>query len=111
PRTEFYYYYNRNDLEAVRKGDWKLVFPHNYRSYENVLPKKDGYGGPYNKGEAKELALYDLRRDPGERYNVIEMYPKVVEELQKIAEKARGDLGDNLTQRPGKNRRPIGTLN
>lgn len=109
PRTEFYYYYNRNDLEAVRKENWKLVFPHRHRSYEDVLPRNGGLGGPYKQGEVKELSLYDLRRDPGERYNVIEMYPEVVKELQKIAEKAREDLGDNLTKNPGKNRRSIGT--
>jgi arylsulfatase A-like enzyme len=110
PRTEFYYYYNRNDLEAVRKGWWKLVFPHEYRSYENVLPGNDGYPGPYKRGVTDTLALYDLRRDPGERYNVINMYPDVVKQLQQLAEKARLDLGDNLTGREGENRRPGGKL-
>ena len=39
-RKEFYYYYNKNDLEAVRNENFKLVFSHKHRSYENVLPKK-----------------------------------------------------------------------
>ena len=110
PRTTLYYYYNRNDLEAVRKGRWKLVFPHNYRSYEGVLPGNDGYPGPYAKGVQDSLALYDLRRDVGERYNVIEQNPAVVSELLELAEEARRDLGDDLTGREGENRRPIGTL-
>src|SRR5690606_3066416 len=28
PRDHFIYYYGVNNLEAVRKGTWKLVFPH-----------------------------------------------------------------------------------
>lgn len=110
PRTEFYYYYNKNDLQAVRKGWWKLILPHQHSSYEGVLPKDNGYGGTLNKVKITEPALYDLRRDPGERYNVAEMYPEKVEELQEIAEKARVDLGDDLTHREGKNRRKIGIL-
>lgn len=110
PRKSLYYYYNKNDLEAVRQGHWKLVFPHKYRSYENVMPGNEGYPGPYAKGTLDSLALYDLRRDPGERYNVVEAYPEIVSELQELAEKAREDLGDNLTGREGKNRRPIGSI-
>lgn len=110
PRTEFYYYYWQNNLEAVRKGWWKLILPHTHRSYEGVLPKNDGYGGTYNRVTITEPALYDLRRDPGERYNVAEIYPEKIKELQEVAEKARADLGDNLTHREGENRRPIGTL-
>jgi len=110
PRTTFYYYYNKNDLEAVRIGHWKLIFPHHYRSYEDVMPGNDGYPGPYKKGLQDTLALYDLRRDPGERYNVIEMHPEIVTDLQKLAQKARKDLGDNLTGEAGENRRPIGEL-
>lgn len=107
-RKEFYYYYNKNDLEAVRLDQWKLVLPHKYRSYENINPADNGFGGKYAQGETRELALFDLRRDPGERYDVIDMYPEVVKELLQIAEKATIDLGDNLTNREGNNRRPIG---
>jgi len=109
PRKTFWYYYRRNSLEAVRKGHWKLVLPHTYRSYEGVLPGHDGWPGPYNK-DSTGLALYNLRRDPGERYNVIEQHPDVVEDIMKEVKKAREDLGDDLTGYPGKNRRPPGKL-
>jgi len=109
PRDNLLYYYRRNSLEAVRVGDWKLVFPHDHRSYEDVLPGNDGWPGPYKQGRA-ELALYDLRRDPGERYNVIDQYPEITEKLQKFAEEVRQDLGDDLTDNEGVNRRPIGRL-
>lgn len=109
-RDRMYYYYNRNDLEAVRLDNWKLVFPHQYRSYEEVMPADNGFAGKYNSKRTTELELYDLRRDPGERYNVITMYPEIKEKLLQIAEEAREDLGDDLTKRAGKNRRPVGQL-
>ena len=39
PRDHLFYYYGKNNLEAIRKDNWKLVFPHETRSYKNVLPK------------------------------------------------------------------------
>jgi arylsulfatase len=109
PRDQFLYYYQRNSLEAVRMGDWKLIFPHNHRSYEGVLPGNDGWPGPYRNGHTG-LELYDLRRDPGERYDVIEQYPEIAEKLQKFAEEARTDLGDDLTGVNGTNTRAAGSL-
>lgn len=109
PRDHFYYYYHRNSLEAVRKDHWKLVFPHPSRSYEGVLPGNDGWPGDYNEIEA-EFALYDLRRDPGEEYDVKELYPEVVAELEHLANQAREDLGDDLKEIEGANVRQHGTL-
>ena len=110
PRNNFYYYYGDNNLEAVRKDNWKLVLPHKSRSYKNVLPGDDGYPGPYSQIQV-DYSLYDLRRDPGEEYDVKELYPKVVSELEKLVERARKDLGDNLTGRIGENRREPGFSN
>ena len=83
--------------------------PHIHRSYEGVFPGKDGWPGPTRQDTAK-LALFNLRRDPGERYDVKEMYPDVVEELMKLVESARNDLGDDLTDRTGKNVREGGRV-
>ena len=65
PRESLYYYYGRNNLEAVRYKNWKLVLPHISRSYAGVLPANDGIPGPYRR-DTVAMALYDLRRDPGE---------------------------------------------
>ncbi len=107
-RKEFYYYYRKNNLEAVRLEDWKLVLPHPGRTYENFKVGKDGFPGDTNEDYSFPKALYDLRRDPGERYNVIGQYPEIVKALDQLAEKAREDLGDDLTQRVGKNVRLVG---
>ena len=108
PRKVFYYYYNRNHLEAVCKEQWKLVLPHTGRSYEGFAPGNNGYPGKVTETRQYELALYDLRRDPGERYDVKESYPEIVAALQALAEEARADLGDAITDRKGKNVRDCG---
>lgn len=108
PRKSFYYYYRKNSLEAVRKGNWKLVLAHNGRTYEGFQPGNDGYPGQVNENSPVPMALYDLRRDPGERYDVQKTYPKIVEELLQLAEEAREDLGDDITQKTGKNNREAG---
>ena len=113
PRKTFYYYYRQNSLEAVINENWKLLFPHPGRTYEGFQPGNDGKPGPVDNNFQFEGGLYDLRRDPGERYDVSESNPEIVEALQKIAEEARSDLGDDLTGTEGKNRRKPGmvTLN
>lgn len=110
PRKVFYYYYRKNSLEAVRKGNWKLVFEHPGRTYEGFQPGNDGFPGQVNENVNTPYALYDLRRDPSERYDVQKTYPKIVEELQKLANEAREDLGDDITKTTGKNNRQEGSL-
>jgi len=110
PRNSFLYYYRENSLEAVRNSNFKLVLPHPGRSYEGFLPGNDGKPGKVNDQRQFEQGLYDLRRDPGERYNVQELYPEVMVELMQLAEEARKDLGDELTGNPGANRRSIGKI-
>jgi arylsulfatase len=110
PRDIFYYYYRRNNLEAVRKGQWKLVFPHEGRSFENQQPGNNGFPGIAPENIKFDMALYDLRRDPGERYDVQKTYPEVVKELTVLAEQARDDMGDEIQKRKGKNMRSSGLV-
>ncbi len=83
PRAAFFYYF-KEQLQAVRSGKWKLH-----------LPRKPGAG----------VQLYHLENDIGEQSNVAQQNPDVVARLSALAEKCRQDLGDGA--RPGKNcRRP-----
>jgi arylsulfatase len=107
-RRFFAYYFNKNDLEAVTDGHFKLIFPHKHRTYGTYLPGNNGKGGKTDTSEILRPELYDLRRDPGERYNVIEHYPDVVRKLSVFADGMRNDLGDNLTNMEGMGRRPLG---
>ena len=110
PRRSFYYYYRKNSLEAVSNGDWKLVFAHQGRTYEGFQPGKDGMPGPVTENHQFQQALYDLRRDPGERYDVQSFNPEIVKELEKMAGEARTDLGDDITGNSGLNRREPGRV-
>src|SRR6056300_1044708 len=42
PQEAYFFYYRVNELHAVRSGDWKLYFPHNYRTMKGQAPGKDG---------------------------------------------------------------------
>lgn len=110
PRKDLYYYYEKNNLNAVREGNWKLVLPHTFSSY-NARPGKDGYPGPRVKMVVEKPELYNMRRDPGEQFNVIKWHPEIAKELMKVAEKARTELGDtNIGLETGAGNRKIGTL-
>lgn len=110
PRKAFYYYYRQNNLQAVRNERWKLVFPHPGRTYEGFEPGVDGSAGKVNESHAIAGGLYDLRRDPGERYDMSAFYPEVVKELEALADEARADLGDDLQNITGPNRREPGRV-
>ncbi|KAA3639419.1 MAG: arylsulfatase [Bacteroidetes bacterium] len=108
PRNTFLYYYDKG-LCAVREGDWKLVFPHSYRSYLGVEPGMDGFPGKYARGQSG-LELYNLREDISEQNNVIEQHPEIVQRLQEIGEQARLEMGDAFLKIKGKEVREPGRL-
>jgi len=110
PRTEFLYYYQRNALEAVQNEYWKLVLPHTGRTYRNHQPGNDRWPGQTGEETIKTSQLFDLRRDPGEWYDVAQLYPEKVKELEELAAKARLDIGDDLTKTQGANRRKPGMV-
>ncbi len=108
PHDAFYFFWGEG-LEAVRSGDWKLHFPHKYRSLDG---KPGGVGGRPTRytEQSTPLALFQLRDDPAESTSVADAHPDVVKRLTALAERAREDLGDSLTRRQGTGRRPAGHL-
>lgn len=110
PRDEFVYYYDENSLKAIRKGQWKLVFPANSQTYYKATAiGADGFPGTYATADV-ELALYDLRADPGERIDVKEKHEDIVKQLSLLADGYRQMLGDGLTKTTGNEVRPPGTV-
>ena len=97
PHEAFFFYYHRNDLEAIRSGRWKLHFPHAYRSMVGREPGGDGIPGKYDYGVRIGLELFDLAEDIGESRNVAGEQPGVVLRLTQLADSMRADLGDALT--------------
>ena len=97
PQQSYFFYYHRNDLEAIRSGRWKLHFPHKYRSMDGRELGSGGTPGKYDNNRKTGLELYDLATDIGESRNVADAYPEVVKRLTALADAMRRDLGDNLT--------------
>ncbi|WP_194975363.1 sulfatase family protein [Aquiflexum lacus] len=112
PQEAYFIYYNRNELQAIVMGDWKLYLPHRYRS---IAPdqdfRDDGIPIKYTMIELEEMELYHIPSDASEANNVIGENPQVVDMFLKLAEKARADMGDALTGNEGKYLREPGRIN
>jgi arylsulfatase A-like enzyme len=107
PHEAFYFYYG-TELRALRGGRYKLVLPHRSDTLEGP-PGQGGLPGKYVKADVP-LALYDLVADVGETTDVAALHPDVVARLQALAERARDDLGDSLTERTGRGVREPGRV-
>lgn len=105
PREYMIFYYDRNSLQSVRKGEWKLVFAHEHRTYTLNPPGMDGWPGPQPIIPTDKV-LYNLRIDPGESIDMLEAFPDVVHELEELADRYRRELGDDLVEMEGRERRP-----
>lgn len=108
PHEAFYFYWGQH-LQAVRSGQWKLHFPHDYIS---TAPDNVGGDGRPGKPATKkiDLALFDLATDRSETTNVARQQPEVVARLMALAEKARADLGDSATKQSGSGLRKPGMI-
>lgn len=104
-RENFIYYYDVNNLKAIRNERWKLVFDCKSRTYKKDAPGMGGWPGKTSI-ENVQLALYDLMHDPGENFDVKDKYPGIVKQLNSIARQYREDLGDGLTKTIGTKVRP-----
>ncbi|MEM7010946.1 MAG: sulfatase [Verrucomicrobiota bacterium] len=94
-QKEAYYYYQQTQLQAVRSGRWKLHLPGpRHWSY---------YSKAADAGPLDQQLLFDLENDLSETTDVADENPEVVNELLKLVEKARADIGD--FNRVGKNAR------
>lgn len=90
PSREYFYYFKRNELQAVRSGKWKLR--HAFDADKNTDPDM--------------LALYDLSQDIGEARDLAAQHPEVVKQLRTAMEKIRSELGDARLGIDGRERRP-----
>ena len=96
--TEVFYYYQKQQLQAVRWRNWKYHLPLQERIKGPHLPDT----------EVGEARLYDLDSDLSETENVIDRYPEVVRQMNKHIEEVRSDMGDWGYE--GRNQRPAGVI-
>ncbi len=102
-----FFYYADGQLQAMRSGRWKLLFPHTARTMIGQDPGAGGTPGKY-KPLPVGLELYDLETDLGETTNLAAKYPKLVHDLQARADVIREQLGDSLQKKTGHDIRPAG---
>lgn len=100
-------FYWGNELHAVRSGNWKLHFPHQFRTLAGREGRNDGTPVKYENREI-ELSLFELSSDPGETNNVAAANPAVVKQLSRLADDFRLELGDG--DRKGTGVRPAGRV-
>lgn len=74
-----FWYYEGDELQAVRQGPWKLRLP-NLKRLRNWTELDRG---------TQEIELYHLQRDIGESKNVADEHPDVVKRLMAVADKAK----------------------
>ena len=95
-----FYYYNCENLQAVRVGDWKLHMPRTARQIPWWARKKQK---PIDTPQ-----LYDLARDVAEKQDVATEHPERVSEMMALADETRLKLGEFGVR--GSQQRPTGTL-
>lgn len=82
---DYFYYYQLEHLQAIRKGQWKIHLPLDsmYQNFHRATMR-----------EGRPVALYDLSEDDAENQNVADLHPQLVEEFLEKAEQVRQELGD-----------------
>jgi arylsulfatase A-like enzyme len=98
---EVLYYYFMDELQGVRRGEWKLKL-------ETTVKNDSLYTHVGDPESTVPTALYNLEADIGEQKSVLKNHAELVNELEAAAAKASEDLGDSRTGVQGKNRRPSG---
>ena len=112
PHSSYWFYYEANALHAVVSGDgrWKLQLPHTYRTLAGKPGGQGGKPASYQQVKLENAELFDLVNDIGESRNVAGEHPDIVKRLEKEAEMARIELGDEITKRKGRSVREPGQL-
>jgi arylsulfatase A len=74
------FYYTRDQLYAVRKGEWKAHFI-TKRSYSKEPPV-----------EHDVPVLFNIEHDPSEKYDVATEHPEIISEIRKVRDQHRSTL-------------------
>lgn len=105
---EMIYYYNGTNLQAVRRGTWKLHLPRTVKD-QPFWAKQKG-GNPKKVFITLDAPkLFNLESDVGEKTDVAAQHPEMVDSLLQEADRIRSELGDVAVR--GSDQRPTGLVN
>ncbi len=96
PHDAYFFYYHQNELHGVRYKNWKLYFPHRYRTLNGRPGGQEGQPVNYEYLNFDQIALYDLDADISETSDVAHLHPAVVDTIKNLANDMRKILGDRL---------------
>jgi len=107
----YFAYYNKNELQAVIYGKWKLVFPHTYRTIPpGTEMRNDGIPVKYSQIKLETPQLFDLSKDKGETTDISSQNAEILALLNQFADQARADMGDALSGMVGTGNRVAGRI-
>ena len=105
PHDAYLYYYEQNQLQAVVSGDgrWKLQLPHTYRSLAGTSRRPRRHPGKVSADQDRPARA--LR--PGERSGRDNRRRRAAARRRQAGcspspKRSRGELGDSLTKRQGR---------
>jgi len=110
PHEALFFYYHKNSLHGVRYGDYKMYFPHRYRTLNGREGRNDGIPIKYEYVNLEKNELYNLRLDPAESTNIIDKFPEIVKKIEILANKKREEIGDDLLGIEGSETREVGLI-
>ena len=87
-----FYYFQTDQLQAVRSGPWKLFVP--LKSFQRHPH--------FRKGESSQPLLFNVVTDIASENNVAAQHPEIVARLTELADAARSDLGDTDVRGSGR---------
>ena len=96
-RAQPFFYYNCENLQAVRMSDWKLHLPRELKQLP-FWDKNKAFVG------IKHAVLYNLRSDREETSDVASANPEIVQEMLELAESMRRELGEYMQRGSGQRR-------
>ncbi len=93
-----FYYYEQDQLQALRCGPWKLFVPlKTFRSHPH-----------FKEGEGKQPLLFNVIEDIASMHNLANSNPEIVKDMMYLAEEGRENLGDY--NKKGKGQRSPGLI-
>ena len=98
-----FFYYERDQLQAVRSGPWKLFLP-----LQQFTKHPHFKQGSTKETNGEQPLLFHVVNDIACEENLADDQPEVVERLLRLADIARADLGDR--GKPGHGQRSPGKV-
>lgn len=87
PRNEFVYYTSQGNLEGLRQGKWKLLVKQ---------PRANRNQNANRQSSAPaQVMLFDLEQDIGEKINLADKHPELVDKLRDRMQQIDGEITEN----------------